>query len=75
MTTIVDRDDYVRVEDDINKFKLDVLVGGGIYTLPQVYLQFGFGVIINNTHMVFYSRSNSDTFSYLTYAYKFSLIK
>ena len=74
MNVSVSKDEYLRIEDDIRKFKLDVFVGGGVYINPNVYSLFNLGIIINDAHVIYGSSGIAHTYYGIGYGYKFSLI-
>jgi hypothetical protein len=75
LSVVLDSDNYLSVESNLNKFHLDLMLGGGVFVFPQAYLHLGVGLVMNNTHCLYYSHGIGTSFNYLTYAYKLSLIK
>ena len=75
MNVVVDKDNYLRVENDINHFRLDGFVGGGIFATPQIFGHIGLGVIINDRHLLLYSHGIANNFNLINYGYKFTIFK
>lgn len=71
----LDKDEYGRIEEEVNRFKLDILLGAGAHITDRLGAHFGGGILINNTHEVYYSKGIGDSFHYINYSYKFSLFK
>lgn len=71
---IIDADNYVNVENEYNKFKLSLYLGGGVYITPQTFIHIGGGIEINNKHLLYYSRGIGTNFNYINYSYKFNII-
>jgi len=69
---VIDRDEYTRIEED--RFKLSLLLGGGIYTVPEVFGHLDLGVEINN-NIIYLGKGIGNSFLFLGYSRKFSIIK
>jgi Txe/YoeB family toxin of Txe-Axe toxin-antitoxin module len=70
----VDRDDFLRIENDINKFRLNLLLGGGIYTIPELYAHLGLGAEINRIHYITINKGLNTDLYLMNYFYKFNII-
>ncbi|OGU56695.1 MAG: hypothetical protein A2V66_16275 [Ignavibacteria bacterium RBG_13_36_8] len=72
---ILDQDEFVRIEGDINKFRLTIFPSFGIFTFQPLYLHAGLKVLINRKHLVGYSHGIGNDLNLLEYGYGFDIIK
>lgn len=72
---IVDRDEFVRVESDIDKFRLSLIPAFGILQKGNTSLGGGLKALINKKHLVEVTKGIGNDWLWVGYGYTFDLIK
>lgn len=66
----VAKDEYLRVEDDINKFTMSLFLSGGLMIDNAVHLKAGGDVLVNNKHLIGYKHGIGNSYHYINYGYR-----
>lgn len=72
---IVDRDEFVRVESDIDRFRLKLIPGFGLLQKESSLLGGSLGALINNKHFAQFAKGIGNDWIWINYGYAFDIVK
>ncbi|MDQ7818692.1 MAG: hypothetical protein RDU14_16825 [Melioribacteraceae bacterium] len=75
LEVIVDRDEFVRVESDIDKFRLSLIPTIGLLQKESSLLGGGLKALINKKHLVEVTKGIGNDWSWIGYGYSFDIVK
>ena len=75
MQVFVDRDEFVRIESDIAKFRLKLIPGLGLLQTNTDLIGWNIGGLINNKHFLQFGHGIGSSWFYANYGYAFDIVK
>jgi len=75
LEVIVDRDEFVRVESDINKFRLKLIPGIGLLQKETSLFAGSIGALINNKHFAQLAKGIGNDWIFISYGLAFDIVK
>lgn len=72
---IFGKDEFIRIEEDINKFRMDLMPSVAVYSFNQIYIGVGLNAIINKKYLVGVHKTISHNYYAFLFGYSFSIIK
>ena len=75
LQVFVDRDEFVRVESDITKFRLKLIPGLGLLQTNTDLIGWNIGALINNKHFLQFGHGIGNSWFFANYGYAFDVIK